>query len=523
MIENILAIALLIFLAKLLEDILIRLKQPSLLGWVFSGIFLGPGILGVISPNREILFLTSIGIYLFFFIIGIEEIDIDGIFNSLNRRYILVSFLSMILQLALTTVTVKFFGIELFETLAIGVVSAVPTASVVAKVLSEMKVLRTKSGLQAFSYSLIGEIFGLILAGTLLEMGMTKSISFPVILLNFLEVAFYFIIAGVLSVFIIPKIIHATRLYLVSSEALVGIIIGLLLFFVGIGSQLGVHGVIGALILGLALSDSLTEESIRSAIESLKKISNGVFIPIFFASLGLNFSWSFLINDPLLVLAILLLFIPVKFGIHCLLLNLFKVENSRELAVSMLARGSVDLAILASFLNYGIISTQTYSLLVFTAILALTIYPVILRYNLPKVEEIPCWKIPFLPILTRHLLGRIRIRDVVKKPTVFSLDDDLDTIVEFMENQGLDHIIIVDSEQKPVGIAKLKDIKETKDLRKVLRPLRIIAKEEDDLYTVLEEIAVINQPIIPVINSNGRIMGEITLQDIISYMISKKK
>ena len=242
MIEDILAIALLIFLAKMLEDVLIRLKQPSLLGWVISGILLGPGFLGIITPDKEILFLTSIGIYLFFFIIGLEEIDIDGIFSSLNRRYIFVSLLSLLLQLVLTVVIVELFQIDIFQALTIGVISAVPTASVVAKVLSDMDVLKTKSGLQSFSYALIGEIFGLILTGTLLEIGVTKSFNITLIIINFIKVGFYFVLAGFLSVFVIPKIIHVTRLYLVSSEALVGIILGLLLFFVGIGSHLGVHG-----------------------------------------------------------------------------------------------------------------------------------------------------------------------------------------------------------------------------------------------------------------------------------------
>ncbi len=338
MIEDILAIALLIFLAKLLEDLLIRLKQPPLLGWVVSGIILGPGFLGLITPDREILFLTSIGIYLFFFIIGLEEIDIDGIFNSFNRRYIFVSLISLILQLTFTVLIVELFQIDMFEALTIGVISAIPTASVVAKVLSDMDKLKTKSGLQSFSYALIGEIFGLILTGTILEMSMTKNFTITLIIVNFLKVGFYFVLAGFLSIFVIPKIIHVTRLYLVSSEALVGIILGLLLFFVGIGSHLGVHGVIGALILGLALSDIVTEDSIKSAVDSLKRISNGVFIPIFFASLGLNFSWSFLMGDIFLAITIFLLFIPLKFLIHYIMLNIFKIENSIELSVSMLAR-----------------------------------------------------------------------------------------------------------------------------------------------------------------------------------------
>jgi len=56
MIEDILAIALLIFLAKMLEDVLIRLKQPPLLGWVISGILLGPGFLALSRLIKKYFF-----------------------------------------------------------------------------------------------------------------------------------------------------------------------------------------------------------------------------------------------------------------------------------------------------------------------------------------------------------------------------------------------------------------------------------------------------------------------------------
>ncbi len=147
----------------------------------------------------------------------------------------------------------------------------------------------------------------------------------------------------------------------------------------------------------------------------------------------------------------------------------------------------------------------------------------IAKMSVPASDEIPSKKIPFLPVLTRQLLGRIRVKDVIKKPVYFYSHEKVDKIIEFMEKNNREDIIIVDKELKPVGLVRLKELKEHLDISKAIKPLRIIARQEDDLYTILEEIAVVNQPIIPVVDKNQKIIGEITLQDIISYIVAKKK
>lgn len=78
MTEAILSLALLILLAKVLEEVATRLRQPPLLGDVLAGLLLGPLVFRVVEPGREIELFITIGIFFFFFLVGLEEIDLAG-------------------------------------------------------------------------------------------------------------------------------------------------------------------------------------------------------------------------------------------------------------------------------------------------------------------------------------------------------------------------------------------------------------------------------------------------------------
>ena len=70
MVEELLYLALLIIVAKLLGEIASRLKQPSLLGYVLAGVLLGPSVFALINTTDIIKLFMEIGILLLFFLVG---------------------------------------------------------------------------------------------------------------------------------------------------------------------------------------------------------------------------------------------------------------------------------------------------------------------------------------------------------------------------------------------------------------------------------------------------------------------
>ena len=75
--ESLFAIGAMIVVAKLLEGIFKRFGLNSIIAYATTGVILGP-VTGLVKTGTEIEIVLSIGIFVFFFLIGLEELDIRG-------------------------------------------------------------------------------------------------------------------------------------------------------------------------------------------------------------------------------------------------------------------------------------------------------------------------------------------------------------------------------------------------------------------------------------------------------------
>lgn len=125
--------------------------------------------------------------------------------------------------------------------------------------MATLKCLKATWVYTLFSYTLTGEVAGLIVVGALLQLGRAGVITTRSIMFQLGQIFLYFVLAGLVGIYVVPKIVEAVQLYMAFRGALVGIIFGFLLLIIGVGESVGVHGVVGALILGLVLSDFLVE------------------------------------------------------------------------------------------------------------------------------------------------------------------------------------------------------------------------------------------------------------------------
>ena len=83
--EVLLPLGLLIVVSKLVEGIFGRFGLSSILAYTVTGLLLGP-VLGIVHPNDEIELFLSIGIFVLFFLIGLDEIDLPGFVATIRGR-----------------------------------------------------------------------------------------------------------------------------------------------------------------------------------------------------------------------------------------------------------------------------------------------------------------------------------------------------------------------------------------------------------------------------------------------------
>ena len=145
--ESLLSLGLLIIFAKLAEGVFRRLHLNSILAYAVVGILLGPMLQLVtgwsVEPTGHIDLLLTLGIFIFFFLIGLDEIDISSFVATLKGHYFLAAIVSVLFSLAVsvlvTSGTIVDLGISLTfqEALALAGVLSMSSLGIVAKVLAD--------------------------------------------------------------------------------------------------------------------------------------------------------------------------------------------------------------------------------------------------------------------------------------------------------------------------------------------------------------------------------------------------
>ena len=168
--EALLSIGLLIVGAKLLEGAFKRFGLNSIIAFAVTGAILGP-VTGLVEPAHDLDLILSIGIFMFFFLIGLEELDIRGFLAAIRGRLFIAATLSvaisMVASLAVTTDIVIDLGLHLSLTEALGLAGVLSLSSlgVAAKALIDEGSLRERVGVQIFTAVIIAELIALSVVG----------------------------------------------------------------------------------------------------------------------------------------------------------------------------------------------------------------------------------------------------------------------------------------------------------------------------------------------------------------------
>ena len=123
------------------------------------------------EPGTDVELVLSIGIFIFFFLIGLEELDISGFLSAICGRLFIASVLSVTISLlvSLAVTTDVFFdlqlGLDFTHALGLAGVLSLSSLGVVAKVLIDQGRLKEPLGVRIFAAVVIAELIALFVVG----------------------------------------------------------------------------------------------------------------------------------------------------------------------------------------------------------------------------------------------------------------------------------------------------------------------------------------------------------------------
>ena len=418
--EALLSAGLLLIVAKLAEGLLRRFRLNAIIAYTAAGVLLGP-VSGVVEPTGAIHVLLGIGIFLFFFLIGLDEIDISGFIAALQGRFFLAALISVLIPLvAVLTVTFDLvhdfgMGLDFTGALALAGILSLTSLGVVAKVLIDEDRLRSPIGIEIFTIALMAELLVLLMVGFTIGEH-THHPSWDSLLILVAKIAAFVVVTWMLASRVVPPLILWLREWLRVPQLSFGLILGGLFVAVVGAERMGLHGSLGALLLGAAFS-RLPYQIRREIVPGMRSVADGFFVPLFFSSAGLHLSLSFTALPVWTIAALALIPLAANFAGASIGALVARLDMPLTVATGLMAKGVAEIALLLVLLETGVIGHDFFSLLVLIMLAYILLGPpaIAVAVNRVKPMDPAAPPDPLPPSLARFALVGITVGDVVDR------------------------------------------------------------------------------------------------------------
>ena len=376
-------------LSTIVNFIFTKIRIPTIIGYLITGIIAGPNLLGIFHSPDEINIMAEIGVILLMFTIGLE-FSLNHLMKIRNIVFF-GGFLQLILTAGITMLLARMYDMTWVSALFIGFLTALSSTAVVLKILQDRSEITSNYGRTVLGILIFQDIILIpLLLFTPLMSGKNVDISdtFLILLLKTVGII-AFVYVG--NKWIIPKILHAIAF--TKNQELFFMSILLLCFSVALlTSELGMTLAFGAFLAGLMISDS---EYSHNAFGNLIPFKD-TFTSFFFVSIGMLLDLHFVVDNYLIIIITVVLVILVKSlvsgGTALLLGHTFKGVIMVGLALSQVGEFSFILAKLG--IDNGIITDYHYQLFLAVAIVSMSLTPVLIQIAKPFAELLLILPIP---------------------------------------------------------------------------------------------------------------------------------
>lgn len=313
-----------------------KLNLGSVLGYLIGGIIIGPTLLGLIGHGGEdLMHFAEFGVVMMLFLIGLELEP--SLLWKLRAPILGLGGLQVTLTSVLIAGLSFLMGMPFNESLILGMILSLSSTAIVLQILGEKGQMGSAAGQSTFSVLLFQDIavipmlaiFPLLApegAGGAIHTESTSLIQ------NQPSWAKTLIVLGAVSTlviggrFVVKPILHIvarTRLreLFTASALLLVVAIAVLMTLVGLSPALG------AFLGGVVLANSEYRHELESDIEPFK----GLLLGLFFIGVGASINFALIMQEPWLVLGLVLGIMIVKFIVLLGLGRLFRLSGEQNL------------------------------------------------------------------------------------------------------------------------------------------------------------------------------------------------
>ena len=354
-----------------------RLGLGSVLGYLLAGVAIGPHALGFVGDASDEMHIAEFGVALMLFLIGLE-LQPRKLWQMRGAIFGTGS-----AQLGLSALVIAGLAILLYQeswrsAVAIGLILALSSTAIVLQSLSEKKLLNTEGGRGAFAVLLFQDIAVIpilallpLLAGAApeLDAGGLSGWRYGLALTGTIVA---FALAGRYLLGPLLRLIAGSQVREMFTVTSLLIVVGA----AAVMSWLDLSPALGTFIAGVLLAESEFRHELEADIEPFK----GLLLGLFFIAVGASLNFNLIMEFPLLLAALVVLLVTVKFAVLFLLARLTGMSRGEDwlFALSLAQAGEFGFVLVSFAAQNRVVEPTTGNLLIAVIALSMAITPVLL-------------------------------------------------------------------------------------------------------------------------------------------------
>lgn len=382
--QLIFVLSIILLSAKLAGYLSTRFGQPSVLGELLVGVILGPSLIDLTHLplvtdahlTEIVVELGELGVLLLMFIAGLELHLSDLAKNTRVSAY--AGTMGVILPVFLGWVIGELNGMNFSESAFLGLTLGATSVSISAQTLMELNVLRSRVGLGLLGAAVFDDVLVILLLSTFLALN-SGSGGIVSILIVIVKMVGFLGLSVLFGLYLLPRLLRTFSRLRISQGTLTLTLVILLAY--GLAAEVigGMAAITGTFVAGLMFSRTPQAENIEPGLHAL---AYGLFVPVFFVSIGLAVDvktldlstiWLLLL---IIVVAILGKLLGAGFGAR---LAKFSWRESFQLGTGMISRGEVGLIVAQVGLNQDLLTNEVFSSIVGMVLVTTLVTPPMLR------------------------------------------------------------------------------------------------------------------------------------------------
>jgi Kef-type K+ transport system membrane component KefB len=390
------SLGILLFAAKLMAELFHKIKLPIVLGELLAGIIVGPFALGalplvdgepLVVLDETVRHIGEIAAVVILFIAGLEITPRE--FLRGGAAAFTVGSLGVVVPFFVGYYVFTAFGIEALQSILIATALTATSIAISIQVLTELGKMQSKEARLILGAAIVDDILAIAILSvvvTMVQTGNTEPAIFDIILL-IMQVLGTFAAILIVSVLLIPRILHTERLWK-SKGSLEGIVTAAFFAAAGIAAFLGLSPIVGAFAIGMAVASTRIIKQVHEYVDKLQII----FAPLFFAIIGAQVDLRGVNIDVLFLAGIIIAIAVVTKLIGCGLPSLLFLKNkarSMRVGIGMVSRGEVGLIVAGIGVSSGALTNNIYTAVIIMVAATTIITPIWLKIAYKKEPPQP--------------------------------------------------------------------------------------------------------------------------------------